>query len=141
MATLLICIQRKRAPFSTTGSLANTTREEEALVSVSAGLSLNATETAAARARGTQSRVLRRRLEQVGYHNHDLKRQRPDILMLAADAACTQWQDVLPLSPFTEVSLGVTHQPSHQASYSLWPVRDNEHLPLHTALGLVEGPV
>lgn len=52
-ATLLICIQRKRATFSTTGSPASTTGREEAR-SASAGLSPNATEVTAARARGAE---------------------------------------------------------------------------------------
>lgn len=53
-ATLLICIQRKHAPFSTMGRPANTTRREEALLSEPASLSINVMEIAASGARGIE---------------------------------------------------------------------------------------
>lgn len=120
-ATPLICIQRKCATFSTTGSPANSTRREEA-PSLSAGLSLRATETAAARRRRTEDGESFNTLEWAGYHVHDLKRQWLVILMLAADAACTQQQGMSSRGHFVQAHPpGVTHQPSSPTGHLFRP--------------------
>lgn len=122
MAIFLICIQRKRATFSTTGSSANTTRRKEALFSVSAGLSLNATEIAAARARGIEDGETFKTLEWVGYRRHDLKRQRRTNPKLTADAARTQPQGMLSSGHFIRVSAG--------REQALWPPAIHSGQPL-----------